>query len=255
MPECAIITDPATGGNVYPVWASCYFLPRHTAFGKPAPQETSRMKIPANAKLLFVGDSITDCNRNTFAGPCDNSHLGFGFVAIANALIGAAYPDRKIKVVNVGISGNTVRDLAGRWEKDVIAHQPTWLSCMIGINDVWRQFEKRHKEAVLPEEFESTLWQLISRTRPAVGGVVMMSPFFIEPDPKDPMRARMDHYGKIVHKIAAEQNAIFVDTQAAFDAVLKHTDKSALADDRVHPNQVGHAVLARAFLAGVGFQF
>ncbi|MFN8378973.1 MAG: GDSL-type esterase/lipase family protein [Anaerolineae bacterium] len=46
-------------------------------------------------------------------------------------------------VINMGVGGNTVRDLAARWESDVTALNPDWLSICIGINDVWRQFDAR----------------------------------------------------------------------------------------------------------------
>jgi lysophospholipase L1-like esterase len=48
---------------------------------------------------------------------------------------------------------------------------------------------------------------------------------------------------------------VLVDTQAAFDAALEHEYPASLAWDRVHPNAVGHMVLARAFLNAVGFEW
>jgi lysophospholipase L1-like esterase len=55
-----------------------------------------------------------------------------------------------------------------------------------------------------------------------------------------------------VRELARKHGAIFVDTQAAFDHVLRHVHPMALAWDRVHPNLTGHMVLARAFLHAVG---
>ena len=82
-----------------------------------------------------------------------------------------------------------------------------------------------------------------------------MTPYVIEPSRSDPMRARMDEYGAIVKQVASEHDAILVDTQAAFDAVLKHRHPMAIAWDRVHPATAGHMVLARAFLNGIGFEW
>ena len=53
--------------------------------------------------------------------------------------------------------------------------------------------------------------------------------------------------------LAKKHGAIGVDTQAAFDRVLKHQHSSNLSWDRVHPNSIGHMVIARAFLDAVGF--
>jgi lysophospholipase L1-like esterase len=84
-------------------------------------------------------------------------------------------------------------------------------------------------------------------------GLVLMTPFFIEPNCSEPMRAMMDQYGAVVWRMAEKYNAVFVDTQAAFDRVLEHVHPAVLAGDRVHPNITGHTVLARAFLRAIGF--
>jgi lysophospholipase L1-like esterase len=80
-----------------------------------------------------------------------------------------------------------------------------------------------------------------------------MTPYFLEPNPDDAMRARMDQYGATVRGIAARHEALCVDTQAAFAGVLAAGHSAAIAWDRVHPNHIGHMVLARAFLQAVGF--
>ncbi len=157
----------------------------------------------------------------------------------------------------MGISGNTARDLKHRWERDVTAHRPDWLAIMIGINDVWRQFIMRlqPESHVLPEEYEKTLDELITQTKSSLKGLVLMTPFYIEPNKQDAMRARMDQYGGIVKKLATKHQAVLVDTQAAFDQVMASVYGTSLALDRVHPNQTGHMVLARAFLRAVKFQW
>lgn len=215
------------------------------------------MQLGKNHKLIFIGDSITDCGRAQPHGEGLFDALGKGYVAQVDALLGVAYPQLAVRVVNQGNSGHTVRDLKNRWERDVLNLRPDWLAIMIGINDVWRQFDlPRQPEAhVLPEEYERTLDELVARTRPQVKGLVMMTPFYIESNKQDAMRARMDQYGDIVKKIASKHGAVFVDVQAAFDKVLAHYYAATLAWDRVHPSQTGHLVIARAFLNAVGFQW
>jgi Lysophospholipase L1 and related esterases len=215
------------------------------------------MRISSNKKLVFIGDSITDCGRAQPVGEGRGEALGRGYVAQVEALFEAAHPEANLRIVNVGTSGHTVRDLAARWQRDVMDLKPHWLSVMIGINDVWRQFDSPHQteKHVPPTEYEETLRRLVADTRPRLEGLVLMTPFFIEPNRADPMRVRMDEYGAIVKQVAAEHDAILVDTQAAFDAVLAHRHPMALAWDRVHPSQAGHMVLARAFLKGIEFDW
>jgi len=215
------------------------------------------MKIAKNSKLVFIGDSITDVGRAQPGGEGLFGALGTGYVAQVDALLGAFTPEAMIRVVNKGTSGNTVRELKARWDADVIDIKPNWLSILIGINDVWRQFDLpwQHEIHVGIEEYEETLDELVSRTKPQLDGLVLMSPYFIEPNKKDGMRAAMDRYGAVVKKVAAKHDAIYVDLQAGFDRVLETHYAATLAWDRVHPGQSGHMVIARSFLDAVGFDW
>lgn len=202
----------------------------------------------------MIGDSITDCGRARPVGEAANNALGDGYVALVDAWLRAAHPARPVRVVNMGVSGDTVRDLRARWQTDVLDLAPDWLSILIGINDVWRRFGDPAQMAqhVPPDEYAATLGQLVSHTRPRLRGLVLLTPFFIEPDTREPMRAMMDRYGKVVADVAARHDAILIDTQAAFDAVLEHAPPAALSPDRVHPYLTGHMILARAFWRGIG---
>lgn len=215
------------------------------------------MLLEKGDKLLFIGDSITDCERKRPEGEGLFGALGKGYVSLVDALLQAVYPELGIRVVNKGNSGNTVRDLQARWQEDVLDQQPDRLAIMIGINDVWRQFDTPFIKEwhVYADEYETTLRKLVSETKPLVKSVVLMTPFYLESNSQDKMRALMDQYGAIVKKIAAENEAIFVDTQAAFNKVLQELYSATLAWDRVHPTAAGHMVLARAFLDKVGFEW
>ncbi len=215
------------------------------------------MKIEANSKLVMIGDSITDCGRAQPIGEGLFEAHGKGYVAYVAGLLTATYPERRIRVVNMGTSGNTVRDLRARWQRDVIDLHPDWLSIMIGINDVWRQYDSPLQPEIQVdiEEYERTLDELISLSKPHLRGLVLMSPYFIEPNPADAMRATMDRYGAVVQRLARKHACIFVDTQAAFLKVLRHCHPAALAWDRVHPNTAGHMVIGQAFLNAIEFKW
>ncbi|MGH6839864.1 MAG: SGNH/GDSL hydrolase family protein [Methylocella sp.] len=213
------------------------------------------MKIHANSTLLMIGDSITDCGRARPVAESVNWDLGNGYVALIHALLSATCPGQNIRIRNMGVSGNTVRDLAARWQSDVLDLQPDWLSIMIGINDVWRQFDAplQTEWHVPRDEYASILERLVRTTRPHLKGLVLMTPYFIEANRADPMRAMMDRYGEVARQLAGQYEAILVDTQAAFDCVLTAVHPMALAADRVHPNLAGHMVLAIAFVAALGY--
>lgn len=231
--------------------------PRAAAAAQAPAGAAGGLRIAPNSRWVLTGDSITDTGRARPVGEAPGG-LGDGYVRQIDAWLGAWYPERRIRLFNTGISGNTVRDLANRWQTDVIDLKPDWLSIMIGANDVWRQFDRpaQPERHVLPDEYEATYDQLVARTRPLLaGGVILITPFFLEPRRDDPMRARMDEYGAIVKRLAQRHGAVLVDSQAAFDDVMKRLPSQAINGDRVHLNHIGAAVLARAVLTAVGFEW
>jgi lysophospholipase L1-like esterase len=208
------------------------------------------MKIEPGSRLLFIGDSVTDCGRARPLGR--RGSLGGGYVAEVDKALSSVGFEPQVEVLNTGVGGDTVRNLALRWDGDVNAHIPDWLSVMIGINDVWRQFDGNPAGAVMPEEYERVYEGLLARRLPRLKGLVLMSPFYVQDRRSDPMRRRMDEYRSIAKGIAARRGALFVDVQAALDAALEKQDYTALAADRVHPTPEGHRILAGAFLEAVG---
>jgi len=215
------------------------------------------MLLKNGQKLVFIGDSITDAGRTKPVAEGLFDPLGRGYVTFVETLLGSTYPELGIRVVNVGTSGNTVVDLKDRWQTDVIDLKPDWLSVMIGTNDVWRQFDlpRQTETHVLPEVFERTYDDLLSSTRASLEGLVLMTPFYMEPNRSDAMRSRMDQYVQIVKRLALKHDATLVDTQAAFDVALKYFYPATLSWDRVHPNQTGHMILAKAFVNAIGFEW
>ena len=207
------------------------------------------MHFQNGQKILFIGDSITDCGRRELSAP-----YGSGYMSLVRAMILARYPEMGLRFENRGIGGNTVRHLAERWDADVIAEQPEWLSVMIGINDVWRSFDRGGDGAVGIEEYESTYRGLLADAVARTGcRLIVAEPYMIEADRTDPMRAQMDTYGKVARGLAAEFDALLVQTQPAFDRALEFAPAEAWANDRIHPNLEGHGVIAIEYLRAIGW--
>lgn len=217
----------------------------------------SPLLFAPRSRLVMIGDSVTDCNRSRPVGEGLFDGIGRGYPMFVDAWLSVAYPELAVRVSNVGTSGHTVRDLSARWQTDVLDLAPDWVSVMIGINDVWRQFDlpRQPELSVAPDDYAAALDDLVRRTLPHVRGMILMTPCFVEPSANDAMRARIDEYGALVRTVAQRHGTVFVDTQAAFAPMLAQMHSSAISWDRVHPNHLGHAVIARAFLNGVGFDW
>ena len=212
------------------------------------------MLFEKNDTVLFIGDSISDYDRARPVGEGLFNAWGQSYVACAGALLGCMYPELGLRVINMGISGNQVRDLKERWQTDVFDLKPDWVSVLIGINDVWRQFDSPQmpETHVSPEEFEQTYEELIRETLPRVKGMILMTPYYMETNTRDAMRARMDQYGAIVKELALKYDLTLVDLQAGWDRLFQYMHSTNIAWDRVHPNQTGCMYIAKQFLAAVG---
>ena len=208
-------------------------------------------------RIVFAGDSVTDMGSNNPVGEGLFDNLGKGYVRVIESLLVACYPEYSFRVTNSGISGNTSRDLLARFDRDVVALNPDWVSICIGINDVWRQFDVPAFTdwAVTPEEYESNVEKMILSVKDKVKGIFLLSPYYIEPNRADAMRARMDEYVAICEALAAKHDCIFVNFQKMYEDFCKIKHSALIAWDRVHPNQMGSTLMAREFLKHCGFDY
>lgn len=208
-------------------------------------------------RIVFAGDSVTDMGSVNPVGEGLFDNLGNGYVREIENLLTAWYPELNIRITNSGISGDTSRDLAERFDRDVVELNPDWVSICIGINDVWRQFDVPAiaDAAVLPDEYESNMEEMILKIKDKVKGIFIISPYYIEANREDFMRKRMDEYVQICKKLAKKYSLYFVDFQNMFENFCKVQHSSKLAWDRVHPNRMGAMLQAKEFVKHIDFDF
>lgn len=208
-------------------------------------------------RIIFAGDSVTDMGSTNPVGEGLFDGLGKGYVRMVESLLAAAYPDVFVRVTNAGISGNTSRDLLARFDRDVVERHPQWVSICIGINDVWRQFDLPAfpSQHVLPDEYERNLEEMILKVKDRVKGVFILSPYIIEPNSEDKMRARMNEYVAIARALAEKHGCIFVDFQKMYEEHCGYRHPASIAWDRIHPNWIGSMMMARAFLDACDFDY
>ncbi|MGW6201837.1 SGNH/GDSL hydrolase family protein [Kribbella sp. NPDC055110] len=181
--------------------------------------------------VVFAGDSVTDCGHRT-----DPDGLGNGYVRSLYDDLGEGRP----VIVNAGISGNRAVDLAARWAADVLAHDPSLVSILIGINDTWRRYDE--DDPTTPEDFEASYRALLD---PLSCPVVLMEPFLLPvKDGQDEWREDLDPKLDVVRKLAVEYGAILVPTDVELTKQAVSVGAAALAGDGVHPSAAGHRALA-----------
>ncbi|MBQ3861234.1 MAG: SGNH/GDSL hydrolase family protein [Clostridia bacterium] len=212
------------------------------------------MLLQNGDRIVFTGDSTTDAGRARPVGEGLHAGVGDGYVRQIENFLNVLYPDWSLWISNTGSSGDTSRGLKARWQNDVMNLNPDWVSVMIGINDIWRQFDSPgvRSSHVYPAEYRENLCEMMERTLPAVKGVILMSPFYMEPCREDFMRAMTDQYVKICEEVAKKYNCHYINIQAAFDEYLQYRHSSYISWDRVHPGHIGSLIIAREFLKAIG---
>ncbi len=206
------------------------------------------LRIADNSLVLFQGDSITDCGRNR-QNPYD---LGFGYGAMIASWLSALYPERRLRFLNRGISGNRTKDLLARWETDCLALQPDWVSILIGINDTWRRYDSNDPTPV--EVYEHNYRAILQMTRERTKAQIILMEPFVLPTPPDRQAWREDLDPKIevVHRLAREFKAILIPLDKRFAEACGHREPAFWAGDGVHPSLAGHALIAQEWLKAVG---
>ncbi len=210
----------------------------------------SDLLFQSGDKVLFIGDSITDCGRRGEHAP-----LGSGYVRKVTELITAKYPARQIEYVNKGIGGDIVEGLEKRWDADVIAERPNWLSVKIGINNASRQLNAGISNADYLPEWEACYRRILTRAREELQPkFFLFEIFYIEEDVETPRPLAVDAYNEIIHQLAGDFDARLIRTNEAFDlAVAARPGALWTTRDGVHPNPEGHTLIALEFLKQVGW--
>lgn len=199
--------------------------------------------------VLFQGDSITDCGRLIGIKP-----LGSGYAHRVAKLYDLLYPNHKVTFINKGISGNRVKDLLKRYDSDFKEIKPDFISILIGINDTWRKYDSNDETST--ESFYDDYKLLLSKIKEDLPHckIMIIEPFLLNSIP-DRARWREDLNPKIlaVRNLAKE----FADYYLPLDGIYAKAEVEEyscheLAEDGVHPTDLGHSILAKEYLKVLG---
>jgi acyl-CoA thioesterase-1 len=205
------------------------------------------MLLNPDDRILFTGDSITDCGRDRN----NADSLGNGYAHIAGAHLQARLASPAVKIFNRGISGNRVCDLLARVEADLLALKPTVVSILIGINDVWRRYDSNSlTEAKAFERDYRTLLEKIATIR---ARVVLLEPFLLHvPDDRYAWREDLSPKIDITRKLAIEFGAELLPLDGLFAQAATQAPAAYWAGDGVHPTAAGHGLIAETWLENAG---
>jgi lysophospholipase L1-like esterase len=212
---------------------------------------TPGIHLHTNDTIVFIGDSITDADRDHPA----YAPLGCGYVHFAGNALMAKYPQLNLDIVNAGVGGDTILDLKRRWDADCLSHRPNVLSILIGINDAWYLTTESagNGKAAPPEQYEVTYEQLLLEVKNRCDcQIVLIEPFVFCADPQNELLSTARPYIAIVRKLADQHDAVLVALQREINEQIVHVPTERWAQDMVHPYPWAHAWIAQRWLEATG---
>ncbi len=190
--------------------------------------------------IVFIGDSVTDCGRDI------EPPFGDGYVleiSRSGLLTG--------EIINVGTSGHRLVDLEKRWLADVVDNKPSILSIAIGINDTWRRYDDNDPTSV--EDCRDRYHRLLTWTKAELNPrFVLCEPFLLAVrEEMNSWREDLNPKIQVVHDMAKEFNAVLVPFDRHLNALATSMPMADLAEDGIHPTQLGHQEMAKLWLKSV----
>ena len=204
-------------------------------------------------KILFQGDSITDCYRPRD----DDRYLGSGYAQFVCGEMKYKYGG-EYEFVNRGISGNRVTDLFARIKSDIINLKPDYVSILIGVNDVWHEIES--DDGVSTEIYEKIYGMLIETVLSELPDVkiMIMEPFVSEyiatrTTEEQPERWNKFYNGVLEKAAAAKRisekyNLPFIPLQEKINQAVVSIGIESVTTDGVHPAAGGHKLIANEWI-------
>lgn len=189
-------------------------------------------------KIVFLGDSITDCGRDR----TDEKSLGNGYVKVLSDKLLPIYPDLDIKLINKGVTGDEVEDVLARVKKDAINLHPDAVVMMIGINNTQHAFSNG-KQLDL-EKFRRDFTALLKAIKDAGIVLIFLEPFLLPAPDKFRMRKLFNEELKVINEVGLSLADEFVAYDEMFNGVAESIPYTEFSLDGIHPTHRGSRLIA-----------
>ena len=218
-------------------------------------------------KVVFQGDSITDCGRVREENPkfsmklyyklAKRTPLGNGYPALVTEELSKAKPG-EYKFINKGVSGDRIPDVYARIVRDIIEIKPDYMSLLIGVNDVWHGMDWGNGTGI--KRFEKVYDMLLEELKEELPETKLMilEPFVLEgsatadradqPGRYKKFRSGVEEVAAIAKNLADKYGVKFISLQNLLDEEAKRISATELLSDGVHPTAKGHELIKREWL-------
>ncbi len=199
--------------------------------------------------IVFLGDSIThQCLYTQYVEDYLYTRM----------------PHLRLRVHNAGVGGARAWDALARFDEDVAAYQPKYVTILLGMNDgSYRPYD----DATF-QTYRSDMTTLIGRLEEIGATPILMTPTMFDARAarvRDPNRDNetaqlynsvLTYYGTWLREVAVENGHGFVDMWGPLNNITLEERKTnpafTLITDAVHPDAPGQVVMAAAIVNDLG---
>jgi lysophospholipase L1-like esterase len=225
------------------------------AFGQDDKAPVAKLDLKDGDTVVFLGDSIThQCLYTQYVE--DYFYTRF--------------PKLNVRFHNAGVGGAKARDALDRFDRDVAAYKPKYVTILLGMNG---GTYKPYDDAVF-QTYKADMTELLGKIRGIGATPILMTPTMYDsramrmrPGVKldapgmegrlELYNATLAYYGAWLREVAVESGAGFVDMYSPLNNLTlqarKDDPKFTMIKDAVHPDAPGQLVMGFAILEDMGF--
>ena len=215
---------------------------------KPA-APVSKMEVADGDSVVFLGDSITHQRLYT---------------QYVEDFFYTRFPGMRLKFHNAGVGGAQAWDALARFDRDVAAYKPKYVTILLGMND--GRYQPFNDEIF--NTYKADMTELVAKIKEAGATPILMTPTMFD---ARAARARkrvnsgtefynsvLSYYGTWLRDVALREGHGFVDMWGPLNNLTHAKRKTqpafTMIKDAVHPGPPGQLVMAYSIIEDMGLR-
>ena len=209
----------------------------------------AKMELADGEGIVFLGDSITHQRLYT---------------QYVEDYFYTRFPKQRLKLHNAGVGGAQAWDALQRFDADVAAYKPKYVTILLGMNDGrYRPFDQE-----IFDTYRTDMTALVERIEGIGATPILMTPTMFDARAARATSRKRDaeatqlynsvltYFGTWLREVAVENGRGFVDMWGPLNNITLDERKSdpafTLIRDAVHPDAPGQVVMATALVSDSG---
>jgi lysophospholipase L1-like esterase len=216
------------------------------------------------AEAVSSPADITPASGDTFVFLGDSITAQLLYTQYIEDYFYARYPRLRLNFHNAGVSGDTTADALARFDRDVAAYHPKYVTVLLGMNDgASKQFEP-----ALFDTYRTDMRRLIGKIKAIGAKPILITPTLYDArmavkSGKNDSRGRGGYYngvlalyGAWLRELAGDEGGSLVDMYGPLNRFTLQSRKTnpefSFTADGIHPGAGGHMIMASVFVSDLG---